>query len=112
MFTFAPLSNKLRQAKSNCNSPNNICTFLPFSKNKNTVFLHMISRRQTTQRTWKVQNLEQRLNHCGKIVNQQNINWLTKPQQYILQHQIIDLLKTNLPIKKMYVLYLFTSHLF
>ena len=66
MFTFAPLSNKLRQAKSNCNSPNNICTFLPFSKNKNTVFLHMISRRQTTQRTWKVQNLEQRLNHCGK----------------------------------------------
>ena len=32
----------------------------------NTFFLHMISRRQTTQRTWKVQNLEQRLNYCGK----------------------------------------------
>ena len=32
----------------------------------NTLFLHMISRRQTTQRTWKVQNLEQQLNYRGK----------------------------------------------
>ena len=58
------------------------------SSTNNTTDLESTKFRATIESLWK------------KIVNQQNINWLTKPQQYILQHQIIDLLKTNLPIKK------------
>ena len=58
------------------------------SSTNNTTDLESTKFRATIESLWK------------KIVNQQNINWLTKPQQYILQHQIIDLLKTNLPIIK------------